>query len=335
MKILKWLLYIVLFIVALVLIIPLLLPATVEVSSQKEIMVSPAQVFHNAASYTDRNVWDPWLETEPEAEYTLESQPDYVGSTYTWNGKKIRTGRMVVDSVSFGKYIASSIYFGDDPEPARVEWNLEKSEEGTNITWKFKADGKYPMGRLMLNMMKGSMKKSFEKGLDNLKAYLEENPPVLSSLAEITTGKIGPINALMLGTRGTMEEVGMQMEQMLTDIMSEIDNQGLQIAGAPFSHYLSYDQETGIAELRVGIPTTVKGESSGDIESRSYPEMEALMAVHSGPYDELSVSYGKLMEYIEANQVEVAWESFEFYHTDPESEPNVTKWKTLIAFPMK
>jgi len=59
MKILKWLLYIVLFIVALVLIIPLLLPATVEVTSQKEIMVSPAQVFHNAASYIDRNVWDP------------------------------------------------------------------------------------------------------------------------------------------------------------------------------------------------------------------------------------------------------------------------------------
>jgi hypothetical protein len=30
----------------------------------------------------------------------------------------------------------------------------------------------------------------------------------------------------------------------------------------------------------------------------------------------------------------VKWESFEFYHTDPETEPNITKWETLIAFPL-
>ncbi len=335
MKILKWLLYIVFFLVALALIIPLFLPATIEVSSEKEIMVTPVQVFHNAASYTDRNLWDPWLETEPEADFTLMSEPDYVGSTYTWNGKKIRTGKMVVDSVTFGKHIASSIYFGDDPEPARVEWDLEKTEAGTKITWRFTADGNYPMERLMLNMMKGGMEKSFEKGLANLKEYLEENPPVLSSLGEVTSGKIGPLFALMMGSKGTMEEVGAQMGQMYSEIMSEISAQGLQMGGAPFNHYLSFDQETGISEYMAGIPTLTKGKSSGDIVSRTYNEIEVLMAVHSGPYEDLSASYGKLMEYIDKNQLSVKWEPIEFYHTDPQSEPNVLKWKTVIAFPLK
>jgi hypothetical protein len=27
--------------------------------------------------------------------------------------------------------------------------------------------------------------------------------------------------------------------------------------------------------------------------------------------------------------------AIEFYHTDPESEPVVTKWKTMIALPVK
>ena len=242
---------------------------------------------------------------------------------------------MVVDSVSFGTYIASSIYFGDDPEPALVEWDLEKTEDGTHIKWTFTADGNYPMGRIMLNMMKGSMKKSFENGLANLKEYLEENPPVLSSLGEVTTGRIGPLYALMTGAKGTMEEVGAQMGQMYMDIMNEVNSQGLQMAGAPFSHYLSFEQETGIAEYLAGIPTLTKGKSSGDIISRSYPEMETLMGVHVGPYEELPVSYGKLMEYVKDKQLEVAWESFEFYHTDPALEPNVTKWKTVIAFPLK
>lgn len=335
MKILKWLLYIVLFIVALMLIIPLFLPAIIEVSAEKEIMVTPTQVFHNAASYTDRNLWDPWLETEPEAEFTIESVPDYAGSTYSWNGKKIRTGKMVVDSISFGTYIASSIYFDDDPEPALVEWDLTKTEGGTHIKWTFTADGNYPMGRLMLNMMKGSMKKSFETGLANYQAYLEENPPGLSSLGDITTGSIGPFYALMKGTKGTMEELAAQMEQMYMDIMNEINSQGLQMAGAPFSHYLSFDQETGISDYLAGIPTLIKGKSSGDILSRHYPQMETLMGVHEGPYEELHVSYDKLMAYVEDKQLEVAWESFEFYHTDPTLEPNVMKWKTVIAFPLK
>ena len=335
MKILKWLLYIVLFIVALVLVIPIFLPATIAVSSEKEILLSPAQVFHNAASYTDRNLWDPWLETEPEAEYTLDSKPDYVGSIYTWNGKKIRTGKMTVDSVTFGEYIASSIYFGDDPEPALVEWALAKTEGGTNITWTFTADGNYPLGRLMLNMMKGGMEKSFEKGLSNLKDYLEENPPVLSTLGEISQGTLGPMHALLAGGQGTMEEMGAQMGPMYMDIMTEMERQGLQMAGAPFCHYTDFDEQTGIAEYLVGIPVAVKGKSEGKILAKSYPEMEVLMAMHSGPYEEFPVSYGKLMEYVEVNQVETKWESFEFYHTDPQSEPNVTKWKTLIAFPLK
>lgn len=241
----------VLIIIALILIIPLFLPATVEITSQKEIMLTPAQVFHHAASYTDRNLWDPWLETEPEAGYTIVPQPDYVGSTYTWNGKKIGTGRMVVDSVVFGRYIASHIYFGDDPDPSLVEWELEKTGEDTGITWKFTAKGKYPLERMMLNMMKGGM------------------------------------------------------------------------------------EETGISKYLAGVPIATGGESSGDVMARSYPEIRVLMAMHNGPYEDLSAAYGKLMEYVETNQVGVKWESFEFYHTDPQTEPNVTKWKTLIAFPLK
>jgi len=51
---------------------------------------------------------------------------------------------------------------------------------GTLVTWTFTADAGYPIERLMLNIMKGSLQTSFEKGFNNLKEYLEGNPPVLS-----------------------------------------------------------------------------------------------------------------------------------------------------------
>ncbi len=335
MKILKWLLYIVLILVALVLIVPLFLPATVGVSSQVEVAVSPAQVFHNAASYTDRNLWDPWLEADPEAAYTLTPQPGYVGSEYTWNGEMINTGKIVVDSVVFGEYIASDIYFGDDPEPGRVEWDLEKSDGGTLINWKFSSPTKYPVERLMMNVFKGRMKKEFDKGLGNLKKYLEENPPVLSSLGEISEGTIAPMYTMVAHASGTMDQFGEQMAELFPKLAAEVEAQGLRMAGAPFSHYLSWDEETGITEYLCGIPVATKGKDGEGIKAKTYREIPVIQAIHTGPYEDFMHSYTKLMEYIEENGIEVTMEAFEFYLTDPMSEPIVTKWQTLIAMPLK
>jgi effector-binding domain-containing protein/uncharacterized protein YndB with AHSA1/START domain len=335
MKFLKWLLYIVLVLVAIVLIVPLFLPATVEVTAEKDVAVSPEQVFQNAATYTDRNAWDPWLTTEPDAEYTIEPKPGYVGSVYTWNGRKIKTGRMVVDSVVFGKYIASMIYFGKDPEPSLVEWNLEKTETGTHIKWQFTSEASYPVERLMMNLFRGAMQKDFEKGLDNLKAYLEENPPRLSTLGEIRAGTIGPMFTLVAGASGTMDQFGEQMSELFPRLAMEVESQGLQMAGGPFSHYLTYDAETGISDYLCGIPVATPGKNSGDIKARTYGKIPVIQVMHTGPYEEFVHSYDALMNYIESNGINVTMEAFEFYLTDPMTEHDVTRLQTLIAMPIK
>lgn len=335
MKFLKWLLIIMLILIALVLIIPLFMPATVKIIVNKEIALSPAQVFYNAASYTDRNKWDPWLETEPDAEWMVESEPGYVGSVYTWNGKKIGAGKMMVDSVVFGKYIASKIWFGDNPESSLVEWNLEQTDSGTMVTWSFTSGGKYPIERLMINLVKGSMQSSFEIGMESLKTYLEANPPVLCKLGEIERGKIAPMFALVASVKGIIEEIGAKMEELYGILWGEIESQGLQMAGAAFSHYISFDEETGIVEYLVGLPVVSKGKDAGPVKFVNYREMEVIQAIHYGPYDDVDNSYDKIMEYIATNQYRITGEVFEFYLNDPTQEPDITKYQTLIAFPLK
>jgi len=335
MKFLKWLLIILLILAALVLIIPLFIPATVRVTTSKEIAVSPAQVFFNVATYTDRGKWDPWLETDPGAEWTGNSKPDYVGSLYTWKGEKIGTGQEIVDSVKFGKYIAANIRFGKDPKGSLVEWNLEKTDAGTTVTWSFTADAKYPIGRLMLNLMKGSLQSSFEKGLENLKVYLESNPPKLSSTGKIEKSKIAPMFTLVIDSKGSMTEMSSQMSELFQKLMMEMKTQGLQMTGAPFCQYLSFDQVSGISEYLTGIHVSGKGKDAGVVKAVNYPEMEVIQAIHTGPYEDLQTSYNKLMEYIAVNQLMVTGETFEFYFTDPSQEPDITKWQTLIAFPLR
>ena len=335
MKFLKWLLIIVLILAALVLIIPLFMPATIKVTANKEIAVSPVQVFYNVATYTDRGKWDPWLEMEPDAEWKGESKPDYVGSLFTWNGEKFGSGQEMVDSVVFGEYIGANIRFGDDPKGSLVEWNLEKTEAGTSTSWSFTADAKYPVGRLMMGIMKGSLQSSFDKGLENLKSYLESNPPVLSTTGNIERGRIAPMFALVIKSKGTMEEMSNQIPTVFEKLNKEMEAQGLQVTGAPFCYYLSFDQASGISEYLTGMHVSGKGKDAGDVKAVSYGAMDVIQAVHSGPYSDLMTSYNKIMDYIAVNQLMISGGNFEFYLTDPSMEPDITKLQTLIAFPLR
>jgi len=335
MKFLKWLLIIVLILAALVLIIPLFLPANVEISANREIAVSPVQAFLNIATYTDRDKWDPWLAMDPEVKWTGEAEPGYIGSLYNWNGEKIGTGQERVDSVVFGEYIAANIRFGKDQVGSLVEWDLEPSDAGTSVTWSFKEKAKYPIERLMLKIYKGSLRSSFEKGLESLKTYLESNPPVISTLGKIERAKIAPMLALVINSKGTMEEMSNQMPIIFDKLYKEMDAQGLQITGAPFCYYRSFNQSSGISEYLTGIHVSGKGKDAGDIKAVSYGSMDVIQAVHSGPYSDLMTSYNKIMDYIAVNQIIISGGNFEFYLTDPSMEPDITKLQTIIAFPLR
>lgn len=335
MKVLKWIIYIVIVLAAILLIIPLFLPAVVEVTAETEVEATPEQVFHNLASYTDRDQWDPWVEMDSTNEVTIVTQVDYVGSTYEWQGEYLGKGNMIVDSVHFGKYIASSIFFREDADPSLVEWNFDPAENGTKIEWKFTSNGGYPIERIFVNLMVGGMRKSLEKGLENLKEYLEENPPKLSKLGPIEKATLPPMYAMVAGATGTMDDYPVQMADLFGKLTAELEKQGLQMAGAPFSHYLTFDEETGLSDYLCGIPVATPGRDADGIEARSYGEMSVVQAMHSGPYEEFAASYERMMGYIFENGIEVNMEAIEFYLTDPAMEPNLTKWQTLIAMPIR
>jgi effector-binding domain-containing protein len=172
-------------------------------------------------------------------------------------------------------------------------------------------------------------------GQQNLKVYLESNPPFLSTFGEIQRGKMAAMFTLVIPGKGTMKEMSAQMSDLYGKLMAEMGVQGLQITGAPFCQYRSFDQLSGVSEYLAGIHVYGKGKDAGDIKAVNYPGIDVIQAIHTGPYNELQLSYGKLMEYIAINQLKITGETFEFYFTDPSNESDVTKWQTLIAFPLR
>lgn len=305
MKALKIILIIVGVLVAVMLIVPLFTPATAEVSSEIEIALESSKIFPYVASFEEREVWDPWVASDSTTVVTIESQSGFVGSTYSWDGEKLGTGKMEVISVKENEAIKSSLQFGDMDTPSLVEWSFEPVDGGTHVVWSFSQETTYPIGRLGMIFGKVFLKRSFKTGLTSLKEYLESKPQSLSSLGPITIETQSPFEAMVANGAGTMETIGEQLGNLYGMIMMEVGKQNLQVAGAPFIQYLDYD------------------------------EAEVVQAIHTGPYEEFTISYDKLDQYIITNGLELTGEAFEFYLSDPGTEPDPAKWITRIAFPLK
>lgn len=173
---------------AAILIIPLFVSSPAVVSAQIEIALEPGQIFPTVASFEGRPDWDPWLTADSTAEATIDSRPGYVGSSYTWKGVAVGTGKMEVISVREDEYILSHLWFGEVDEPALVEWTFQQVDGGTQLVWTFTQDTKYPFGKLGMMIGKVFLEKSFNTGLEQLKEVMEANPPGLSYLTR-TTGR--------------------------------------------------------------------------------------------------------------------------------------------------
>jgi effector-binding domain-containing protein len=335
MKALKIIGIIVGVLVAAILIIPLFAPATAKVSSEVVIALEPARVFPFVASYKNQGAWDPWLNTDSTAVPTIESKPGYVGSTYSWKGEKLGTGRMEVTSVKENEYIGSELWFGDSEIPATVEWTFEAVEGGTRAVWSFSQETAYPFGRLGMMMGKVFLQKSFDLGLSNLKAYLEANPPEVIYHGAITMEVQPAMVALVARGGGTMETIGEQLSQLYSTVWEQVGAQSLQMAGAAFVHYLDYDEATGFSNFKAGFQTTAAGKSRGKVESLAYPEMKVIQTLHTGPYEAFVSTYKELEQYIMENGIGVTGEVFEFYTVNMETEKDPAKWQTVITMPLK
>lgn len=63
--------------------------------------------------------------------------------------------------------------------------------------------------------------------------------------------------------------------------------------------------------------------------------MKALVAWHFGPYDKLSETHQRMMAYLEANGLERRGAPWDEYWTDPGMEPDPSKWRTKVVWPVR
>lgn len=108
--------------------------------------------------------------------------------------------------------------------------------------------------------------------------------------------------------------------------------QGLAVIGPPFGFYPRMPTDT--VEVLAGFPVAAPVTPDGDVTAFTLPGGEVVTGMHVGSYDTLSETYVELTGWAAAEGLTLAEHMWESYVSDPEEEPDPSRWQTMVRWPL-
>jgi DNA-binding transcriptional MerR regulator len=119
------------------------------------------------------------------------------------------------------------------------------------------------------------------------------------------------------------------------EAMAELDAAvaGLPPLGPPGGHYANELFTGGRGAVSVHRPVA-DPPTRGRVRPVDLPPVELAVAVHSGPHDDIDVTYGRLGAWVIDHALAVAGPVHETYLVGPRDDPDPAAWRTEIGWPV-
>lgn len=119
-------------------------------------------------------------------------------------------------------------------------------------------------------------------------------------------------------------------------VTGTVQQQHVKLAGPPFALYRG--KPTDVVDVEAGFPVaaplTGAGGGEAGVTAGSLPAGKAFEAMHIGPYEALPQTYGAILARMQAEGATPGNAMWEYYLSDPGAEPDPSKWKTLVVWPV-
>lgn len=162
--------------VAVVLIAAALKSNTFRIERSAVINAPPEKVFALINDFKSFNTWNPWLRMDPDTVGTYAGAASGQGAAYSWESKKVGTGRMEIADSTPPSRITLKLDFLKPFEAHNIaDFALTPEAGGTKVTWAM--HGPQPFVPRLMSLfvsMDKMVGKSFEDGLANMKAIAEK-----------------------------------------------------------------------------------------------------------------------------------------------------------------
>jgi effector-binding domain-containing protein len=126
--------------------------------------------------------------------------------------------------------------------------------------------------------------------------------------------------------------ISQKLGSVLPRIFMYAQQNGIEMAGQPFSRY--HGMDGGKLEMEAGIPVKEKAKGEGDIVAGALPAGRVVTGTHLGPYEKLGASHEAMKAWAADKQETANGAPWECYVTDPMTEPDSSKWKTELFLPV-
>ena len=157
-----------------------------------------------------------------------------------------------------------------------------------------------------------------------------------------------PLHALEIARNAPMWQIPKFLGSDFPRIDKHITAQGGKRAGAPYARYMEIDWQqmrhcgplkmlwlmlTSKQPMRIGMAVEAPLEGDGDIEAVAIESQTCVRTIHRGPYQKVGDTYKKIVDWAEANDVELADCPMENYINDPTTVAK-EDIETLILIPV-
>ena len=332
MKILKWSLIIIGAIILLLLIVALFLPSSDRVERCVNINGSPEKIAEHITDLKKWNDWSPWKDADTAALYTYNDTIG-AGGSMSWNGKILGSGKLTITSNNTSKIDYDLTFFEPFQSFSQGNFSLMQDKNDIKITWVNQGELSYPIGRIMGLFMSYDkmMGPDFEKGLKKLKEVVEKDPGIATFEIKESTVESQTIAAIR--NKVVFADIPKTMQEIFSTIPAYIAKNGGTITGPPMAITINYTNDSWDFEGAFPVNKEIKGTEKIQIK-KSYSG-KVIYLVYFGPYDQTATAYNELHKYLKTKNLEENGGPWEVYLTDPSSEPDPSKWKTEIYFPIK
>jgi len=138
-----------------------------------------------------------------------------------------------------------------------------------------------------------------------------------------------------LATRATCTHdlIASTVGSLFAKVGAKLKEFGLKMEGPPHCVYLAWREDD--CDLEAGCPVSGHGPSEGDVVESRLPGGRTLVTRHVGPYDKLHDAHMACLAYADENELTLNGAPWEVYFTDPDFEPDSSKWITEVCYPVE
>lgn len=273
------------------------------VSRSIEIEKSQREIVDYLKNFKNWPEWSPWVILEPGCELNYLGEQGHVGAAYEWDGKRIGSGSVVLESTQEHRLDMELHFFRPMKSHAKVIFIVMPSANGCLVEWQMHSSVPWYLFFLK-DFFRSMIGMDFARGLKMLKSRLETGQ-VLSKLVEVGHRKQLTIRYMGIHGSGTIPELGTIMSGHLSQLNDWATKESLSVNGAQFCYYLSMDMKNGKFEFITCLPVDSEVAVPQGFVSGTIDECDTFVVEHRGEYQFLGNAWAMAMNLTRHGRIKV------------------------------